>query len=276
MGEAKYIYFTCYHRRRFLKMAGSLRHTCRLAGRDISVVFGGESNSMKAYLQQRRFQGNDWLSTIKSLPSKYHPYRSLALSTSRVVIQLSKLEKDRLYSTSPLPSSSESSLKKENSVESLHDTSTSSPPEIPATTTPLDSSEPETSSRETPGDVASDAAPLTRAARLKRAVAEYGVVVPVFHVSLALTSLGLLYALVSAGVDFDWLFSRFGVESNRLATGVSTFALAYAVHKLFAPLRIGITLSVAPLLVKWMRAHVTPVAVRWVGGLKALIKRPKP
>jgi len=107
-------------------------------------------------------------------------------------------------------------------------------------------------------------------------VAEYGVVVPVFHVSLALTSLGLFYALVSAGVDFDWLFSRFGVESNRLATGVSTFALAYAVHKLFAPLRIGITLSVAPLLVKWMRAHVTPVVVRWVGGLKALIKRPKP
>lgn len=41
--------------------------------------------------------------------------------------------------------------------------------------------------------------------------------------------------------------------SNRITQGASTFALAYAVHKIFAPARIAITLSVAPLIVNRLR-----------------------
>jgi len=164
--------------------------------------------------------------------------------------------------------------------------------------TPSTASAPEpSSSPETASETASETtASASRAARLKRAAAEYGVVVPIFHISLALTSLGFFYVLVSAGVDFDALFALFGVDGGdsagddgnengssdsgrssggNLVAGVSTFALAYAVHKLFAPVRIGVTLSVAPLLVKWTRKNVTPKLVKWSAGVKAALCRTK-
>lgn len=41
--------------------------------------------------------------------------------------------------------------------------------------------------------------------------------------------------------------------AGNVAAGVSTFVVAYAVHKVFAPLRIGITLSVVPFVVRYYR-----------------------
>ena len=173
----------------------------------------------------------------------------------------------RLFSSSSslLSSQSSSPRKSEGS-----DSSSNSNANASVLETSTDDSPSSSESTESTEDASQ---PLTRAARIRRATAEYGVVVPVFHISLALTSLGFFYVLVSAGVDFDALFALFGVDSNRFAAGVSTFALAYAVHKLFAPVRIGITLAVAPLLVKWMRRNVTPVLTEWARRVKALAKR---
>jgi len=39
-----------------------------------------------------------------------------------------------------------------------------------------------------------------------------------------------------------------------IATGASTFVVAYAVHKVFAPVRIATTLFATPLIVRWLRA----------------------
>jgi len=38
------------------------------------------------------------------------------------------------------------------------------------------------------------------------------------------------------------------------AVGVSTFALAYAIHKFTAPVRIGFTITAAPVIVRFLRA----------------------
>lgn len=43
------------------------------------------------------------------------------------------------------------------------------------------------------------------------------------------------------------------IVSDNIATGASTFVIAYAVHKLFAPIRISITLVSAPLIVRYLR-----------------------
>lgn len=43
------------------------------------------------------------------------------------------------------------------------------------------------------------------------------------------------------------------VVQSKMAAGTSTFVLAYAVHKLFAPLRISITLVAVPLIVRYLR-----------------------
>ncbi|XP_040293046.1 protein FAM210B, mitochondrial [Bufo bufo] len=93
--------------------------------------------------------------------------------------------------------------------------------------------------------------------QLKRVFKEYGGVAVAFHVGISLVSLGIFYALVSSGLDVPSLLLTVGfseaVVQSKLAAGTSTFVLAYAVHKLFAPVRISITVVSVPLLVRYFR-----------------------
>lgn len=41
--------------------------------------------------------------------------------------------------------------------------------------------------------------------------------------------------------------------SNNITTGASTFVIAYAIHKVFAPVRISITLFSTPFIVRYLR-----------------------
>lgn len=55
-----------------------------------------------------------------------------------------------------------------------------------------------------------------------------------------------------SAVLFKLGFSEASVQS-RMAAGTGTFVLAYAVHKLFAPVRISITVVSVPFLVRYCR-----------------------
>lgn len=126
---------------------------------------------------------------------------------------------------------------------------------------------------------------LTARQKLQRAVKEYGSTVIVFHVAISLTSLGICYLLVSSGVDMTGLIKALGINlgtasdgvvdssidstapdvmgppqaegesdaNTRRAAGAATFVVAYAVHKVFAPARIGITLTATPFIVRYLR-----------------------
>ncbi|XP_052866028.1 uncharacterized protein LOC128272290 [Anopheles cruzii] len=99
--------------------------------------------------------------------------------------------------------------------------------------------------------------PVSRKDRLKKAIKEYGSTVLVFHVSISLVSLGTCYLLVSSGIDMVALLERFGWGDSALASkagaGAGTFVIAYAIHKVFAPVRISITLGATPLIVRYLR-----------------------
>ncbi|XP_076325570.1 uncharacterized protein LOC143233327 isoform X2 [Tachypleus tridentatus] len=103
--------------------------------------------------------------------------------------------------------------------------------------------------------------------RLKQAVRDYGSTVVVFHVAISLVSLGGFYTLVKSGVDVGAFLLKIGLSEDlvhsKLAVGGGTFVVAYAVHKVFAPARIAITLSATPFIVRYLRK---------IGFLKA----PKP
>lgn len=43
------------------------------------------------------------------------------------------------------------------------------------------------------------------------------------------------------------------ILSSRVVSGASTFVVAYAVHKVFVPVRLGITLTATPLIVRHLR-----------------------
>ncbi|XP_035213251.1 protein FAM210B, mitochondrial-like [Stegodyphus dumicola] len=98
---------------------------------------------------------------------------------------------------------------------------------------------------------------LSQRERLKQAVKEYGTTLIVFHVGISLMSLGLSYLAVSNGVDPVKIFTFLGfsesVISSKVAVEGSTFVIAYGVHKVFAPVRIGITLSCVPFIVRYLR-----------------------
>ncbi|XP_055365329.1 protein FAM210B, mitochondrial [Betta splendens] len=93
--------------------------------------------------------------------------------------------------------------------------------------------------------------------QLKKVFKEYGAVGVSFHIGISLMSLGMFYLLLSSGIDMTALLCRLGfseaVVQSKMAAGTSTFVLAYAVHKLFAPVRISITLVSVPLIVRYLR-----------------------
>ncbi|PIK33565.1 hypothetical protein BSL78_29624 [Apostichopus japonicus] len=99
---------------------------------------------------------------------------------------------------------------------------------------------------------------LTQRQRLKLAVRDYGSTVIIFHVCISLMSLGGFYLAVSSGLDVQSLLKmlHFGEDiiSSKLAAGASTFVVAYGVHKVFAPVRIAITLTCTPFIVRYFRS----------------------
>ncbi|XP_078508143.1 protein FAM210B, mitochondrial [Lissotriton helveticus] len=104
---------------------------------------------------------------------------------------------------------------------------------------------------------AQDEKKLNKSQQLKKVFKEYGAVGVSFHVGISLMSLGMFYVIVSSGVDISALLLKIGfseaVVQSRMAAGTSTFVLAYAIHKLFAPVRISITLVSVPFIVRYFR-----------------------
>ncbi|CAF96499.1 unnamed protein product [Tetraodon nigroviridis] len=100
-------------------------------------------------------------------------------------------------------------------------------------------------------------AKLSKTQQLKKVFKEYGAVGVSFHICISLVSLGMFYLLVSSGIDMAAVLCKLGFSEamvrSRMAAGTSTFVLAYAIHKLFAPARISITLVSVPLIVRYFR-----------------------
>ncbi|XP_054130915.1 protein FAM210B, mitochondrial [Melozone crissalis] len=98
---------------------------------------------------------------------------------------------------------------------------------------------------------------LNKSQQLKQIFKEYGAVGVSFHVGISLVSLGIFYLAVSSGVDMSAVLLKLGFSEaslqSRMAAGTSTFVLAYAVHKLFAPVRISITVVSVPFVVRYCR-----------------------
>ncbi|XP_004370277.1 protein FAM210B, mitochondrial [Trichechus manatus latirostris] len=97
----------------------------------------------------------------------------------------------------------------------------------------------------------------SKSQQLRKIFKEYGAVGVSVHIGISLVSLGIFYTVVSSGVDMSALLLKLGFKESlvqsKLAAGTSTFVVAYAIHKLFAPVRISITLVSVPLLVRYFR-----------------------
>ena len=54
-----------------------------------------------------------------------------------------------------------------------------------------------------------------------------------------------------SGVDLSGIATSVGL--GEVAAGASNFVVAYALHKMLAPVRIGITLGATPVIVRYLR-----------------------
>jgi hypothetical protein len=102
---------------------------------------------------------------------------------------------------------------------------------------------------------------LSSMERIKVVLREYGTVGVVFHTVISLASLGTCYLVVDSGVDVGKVLEYFNVQSSSTTKGASTFAVAYVLHKMFLPVRAGITVASVPLIVRWLRTK------GWVKGV---------
>ncbi|XP_077459265.1 protein FAM210B, mitochondrial [Stigmatopora argus] len=108
-----------------------------------------------------------------------------------------------------------------------------------------------------PGGLEPEGDKPNKTQQLKKVFKEYGAVGVTFHVGISLMSLGMFYLLISSGMDMAAVLGKLGfgeaIIRSKMAAGTSTFVLAYAVHKLFAPARISVTLVSVPLIVRYFR-----------------------
>ena len=96
---------------------------------------------------------------------------------------------------------------------------------------------------------------LTHMERLKRVFQNYGTTAVVLHIVYSLTSLGMFYCLIYFGFDITSYvdLSRFGETASKVMAGSGTFAVAYALHKMIMPARIGLTIVTTPYVVSKLR-----------------------
>ncbi|CAB0036204.1 unnamed protein product [Trichogramma brassicae] len=99
---------------------------------------------------------------------------------------------------------------------------------------------------------------MSKRQKLGILVRDYGRTVMAFHIGVSLVSLGSFYWVVSSGLDITPAIKFIAGEGEddliKTVMGQSsTFLIAYAVHKLFAPVRISLTLGFTPILVRFLR-----------------------
>lgn len=83
----------------------------------------------------------------------------------------------------------------------------------------------------------------------KRSVSLYSL-----HVSLSDVYQLTYFCSMSSGVDVQAAITYLGIaQTSRLASGASTFVIAYACHKLLLPLRLAITATATPLIVRYLQ-----------------------
>ncbi|KYQ60400.1 hypothetical protein ALC60_00808, partial [Trachymyrmex zeteki] len=97
---------------------------------------------------------------------------------------------------------------------------------------------------------------ISKREKFRLLLRDYGSTLLVFHITISLISLSGCYMVVVSGIDVTPFVQKWtgGNEQVESLLKVSTdFIIAYTVHKLLAPVRIGISLSVTPVLVKYLR-----------------------
>lgn len=70
------------------------------------------------------------------------------------------------------------------------------------------------------------------------------------YLGISVVSISSFYTAVKLGVDLNSLLEKFNLQDNKLVSKAGPFALAYGIHKLFAPVRLLLAFFITPIIKK--------------------------
>lgn len=86
--------------------------------------------------------------------------------------------------------------------------------------------------------------------KLRKFFDEYGKLGIGVYLGISVISVSSFYTAIKFGVDFRSLLEKFNLEDNKLVSKAGPFALAYGIHKLFAPVRLVLAFIITPIIKK--------------------------
>lgn len=79
---------------------------------------------------------------------------------------------------------------------------------------------------------------------------EYGKLGIGVYLGISVISVSSFYTAIKMGVDFNSLLEKFNLQDNKLVSKAGPFALAYGIHKIFAPARLLLAFVITPIIKK--------------------------
>ncbi len=79
---------------------------------------------------------------------------------------------------------------------------------------------------------------------------EYGKLGIGVYLGISVISVSSFYTAIKMGVDFNSLLEKFNLQDNKLVSKAGPFALAYGIHKIFAPARLLLAFLITPIIKK--------------------------
>lgn len=86
--------------------------------------------------------------------------------------------------------------------------------------------------------------------KLRKFYDEYGKLGIGVYLGISVISVSSFYTAIKLGVDFNSVLERFNLQDNKLVSKAGPFALAYGIHKLFAPARLLLAFVITPIIKK--------------------------
>lgn len=92
--------------------------------------------------------------------------------------------------------------------------------------------------------------PKAEKSKFRKFYEEYGKLGIGVYLGISVISVSSFYSAIKLGFDMNILLEKFNLQDNKLVSKAGPFALAYGIHKLFAPLRLVLAFLITPVIKK--------------------------
>ena len=86
--------------------------------------------------------------------------------------------------------------------------------------------------------------------KLRKFYDEYGKLGIGVYLGISVISVSSIYSAIKLGVDLNSVLEKFNLQDNKLVSKAGPFALAYGIHKIFAPVRLILAFLITPVIKK--------------------------